>query len=538
MSDYSRVRTPFVNMSFTPDVPSNALGPNEYNIGLNVESDVRGVKNVDGEVNVLSNIPGTVIYMAGGFRNNNQWVYICATAQGKWYMVTSSGISNITPGVGANPNVALSGYSDALDITGSWVGEVFFLNDTINPPMYFGPTQTEIYLYDHAPNNYVWNYESTLGVTAVQAGFMRNYSSPNVGNILVAGNLTKTKSGTVTNYPTTVRWSQAFAITGEPATWNPTITNVANEQEVAVRGPLIDGFYLGANFYLCSYWDTVIMAPLAYQSSTAPVFSVAPFSIGRGLLNQNCWANVDNVVFGVDARDIWMFNGTEFIPLGNQKVKKYFYANLNPAYYNHVFLVNNSAKYQIEIYYPDLTSSGYCNKMISYRYDLQIWNAPKTVQNACMGCESPVLTSGQFNIASRCVTYAQGDTTNSQLVQTAQGTSFNGSAINALFQRDNIAMADEKGPIPYSSKIYTHRVLPEVAGSGTISLTVGGSDSISQTPWYGDPGILKLGTGSPWVATTQNNVRLASIKVASNDTSSSWNLTAMNWQVTKTEDAF
>ena len=538
MSDYSRVRTPFVNMSFTPDVPSNALGPNEYNIGLNVESDVRGIKNVDGEQNVLSAVPGDIFYLAGGFRNSNQWVYLCATTQGKWYMVTSSGISNVTPGVGANPNAALTGYGDGINITGSWVGEVFFLNDTINPPMYFGPNQTEIYLYDHAPDNFVWNYETSLGVTAVQAGFLRNYSSPNVGNILVAGNLTKTNSGVVTNYPTTVRWSQAFAITGEPATWNPTYTNIANEQEVAVRGPLIDGFFLGANFFLCSFWDTVIMAPIAYQSSTAPVFSVAPFSSGRGLLNQNCWANVDTVVFGVDARDIWMFDGTQFTPLGNQRVKKYFYSNLNPAYYDRVFVVNNSQKYQVEIYYPDMSSSGWCNKMISYRYDLQIWNAPKTIQNACMGCESPVLTSGQFNLASRCVTYAQGDTANSQLVQTGQGTSFNGQPINALFERDNIAMEDEKGPIPYSSKIYTHRLLPEVAGSGTINITVGGSDSISQAPWYGDVGVLTLGTGSPWVATTQNNVRLASIKVQSNDTTTAWNLTAMNWQVTKTEDAF
>ena len=48
MTDYSRLRTPFVNMSFTPDVPSNALGPNEYNSGLNVEADVRGARTVPG----------------------------------------------------------------------------------------------------------------------------------------------------------------------------------------------------------------------------------------------------------------------------------------------------------------------------------------------------------------------------------------------------------------------------------------------------------------------------------------------------------
>ena len=50
MSDYSRLRTPFTSMSFTPDVPSNALGPNEYNSGKNIEADVRCIKKIFGEI--------------------------------------------------------------------------------------------------------------------------------------------------------------------------------------------------------------------------------------------------------------------------------------------------------------------------------------------------------------------------------------------------------------------------------------------------------------------------------------------------------
>ena len=145
MSDYTRLRTPFTAMSFTPDVPSNALGPMEYNSGRNIEADVRGVKKVPGEEYILSAIPGNVIFMDGGFRNEATWVYIAATREGKWYMLTSSGVTNITPGVGSNPNVALSGYADGLNITSSWVGNVFFINDTLRPPMYFQPTATEIF---------------------------------------------------------------------------------------------------------------------------------------------------------------------------------------------------------------------------------------------------------------------------------------------------------------------------------------------------------------------------------------------------------
>ena len=538
MADYARLRTPFLNMSFTPDVPSNALGANEYNAGLNVEADVRGIKKISGEEAILSQVPGNPVFIDGGFRGAI-WTYIVATNVGKWYAVTAAGISNITPGVGANPNVALSGYSDNVNITSSWVGNVFFINDALRAPMYFLPTATEIYLYGAAPDNYVWNYESN--VSAVRAEFVRNFCSPNVGNILIAGNLTKDfiSSGTTVNYPTTVRWSQSFANTGVPATWTPTLTNIANEQEIPLRGPIVDGFFLGANFYVCSYWDTVIFAPLSYQNSTAPIFGVRLFNQGRGLLNNNCWSNTDSNVYGVDSRDIWIFDGSNFNPLGNQKVRDYFFANLSTTYSDRVFMVNNTQKNQIELYYPDLTSTGWCNKMLSWRYDLQIWNAPKDIANACNGCEAPKYVSGAFKYASRTVSYLTGGASNQQIIQTGVGNSFiNSGAINARFQRDNIVLQTEKGPIPYSSKVYTHRLLPEVSGSGTMNITVGGANSTAQAPTYGQTGVVSIATDTPWVTTQQNNVRTISVKVESNDATDTWNLTALNWQATVVEDAF
>lgn len=542
MPDYTSLRTPFANMSFTPDVPSNALGPNEYNSGKNVEADVRGIKKILGEEKILSTIPGNPIYIDGGFRSESAWVYIVATKEGKWYMLTSSGITNITPGVGANPNVALSGYSNDTNITTSWVGTVFFINDGLRAPMYFLPTATEIYLYDAAPDNYVWNYESTLSpaVTSVTAGFVRNYCSPNVGNILVAGNLTKTyATSVVKNFPTTIRWSQAFANTGVPATWTPTINNVANEQEVPLRGPIIDGFFLGSNFYICSYWDTVVMAPIAYQSSTAPVFGIRLFNQGRGLINNNCWSNTDSEVYGIDSRDIWVFDGSNFTSLGNQKVRNWFFSNLSATYSDRMFMVNNTQKYQIEIYFPDTTSTGWCNKMLSYRYDLQVWNAPKDIANACMGTEGPVYQSGAFKYASRTVVYARGDTPSEKVVQTMVGNSFlDGAPINAKFERNNIVLQTADGPVPYSNKLYVHRLLPEIAGSGNVNITVGGANSTQQTPTYGETQVMQIDTNTPWVSTEQNDVRTISIKVESNDTTDTWNMTAMNWQATVVEDAF
>lgn len=545
---YTRLRVPFQGMSFTPDVPSNALAPNEYNNGRNIEADVRGLKKVAGEQKILSTIPGNPIFIDGGFQSEANWVYVVATREGKWYKVNSAGISNITPGVGANPNVALS-YTDDTNITSSWVGTAFIFNantpatptnpnPTNYPPMYLLPNATEIRVYDAAPDNYIWNYD--VGASAVYAGFVRNYCSPNVGNILIAGNITKTIGGTDYNYPTTVRWSQAFGLNSVSASWNPTLSNVANEQEVPVRGPIIDGFFLGANFYICSYWDTVVLTPIAYQNSTAPVFAVRLFNQGRGLINNNCWSNTDSAVYGIDSRDIWVFDGSDFAPLGNQKVRDYFYSNLSPTYSDRVFMVNNTQKNQIEIYYPDLNSTGWCNKMISWRYDLQVWNAPKDIQNACNATEGPVFTGTNFKYASRTVVYARGSTANEKIVQTGIGTSFIDSLpIPALFERTNASLVDDNGvTVPYSNKVYVHRILPEVSGSGTLSITVGGANSTAQTPTYGQTGLVDIVTDNPWITTQQQSSRTFAVKIESNDTTSSWNITALNLQGTVTEDAF
>jgi hypothetical protein len=543
MSDYTSLRTPFTAMSFTPDVPSNALGPNEYNSGKNIEADVRGIKKIFGEEEILSTVTDMAIFMEGGFRSETSWAYIVATrtssSQGKWWLVTESGTTNITPGVGANPNVYLTGYVENLNITFSWVGNVFFINDTINSPMYLLPSNTELYLYDSPPDNYIWNYDA--GVSKTTAGFVRNFCSPNVGNILIAGNITKdyTSSGLTINYPTTIRWSQAFANTGLPVTWEPTLNNVANEQEIPVRGPIVDGFFLGSNFYICSYWDTVVLSPIAYQNTTAPIFGIRLFNQGRGLINNNCWSNTDSAVYGVDSRDIWVFNGSDFAPLGNQKVRDYFFTNLSNTYSDRLFMVNNTQKNQIEIYYPDQSSTGWCNKMLSWRYDLQLWNAPKDIVNACMGTEGPKVVSGAFKLASRTVVYARGATSNKKLIQTNVGNSFiNSGAINCEFERTNIALQNAEGPVPYSSKVYIHRLLPEISGTGSINISVGGANSTAQTPTYGQTAATIISTDTPWVTTQQNTVRTVAVKFGSNDATDTWNMTALNIQATLTEDAF
>ena len=202
-------------------------------------------------------------------------------------------------------------------------------------------------------------------------------------------------------------------------------------------------------------------------------------------------------------------------------------------------MLNNTQKNQVEIYYPDQTSTGWCNKMLSWRYDLNLWNAPKDIANGAMACEGPKLVSGTFKLASRTVVYGRGGISSSRLVQTGVGNSFiNSQPIPALFERNNVVLQSDKGPVPYSSKVYIHRLLPEIAGTGVVNITVGGANSTAQAATYGQTGIVSIVTDNPWVTTQQNSFRTTSIKVSSNDATDTWNITALNWQASITEDAF
>lgn len=131
------VKTPFTNMSFTLDIPSAALAQEEYNIGLNVETDVRGINSVAGDQEIMNAINGNVIFTISGFRNNNLYWFVLATREGNWYAQNTAGVTNVT----ATANTYISNsYTNSSTITASWNGKTVIVNDGVNPPMWLGGT--------------------------------------------------------------------------------------------------------------------------------------------------------------------------------------------------------------------------------------------------------------------------------------------------------------------------------------------------------------------------------------------------------------
>jgi hypothetical protein len=408
---------------------------------------------------------------------------------------------------------------------------------------------------------YTWNYNPNW--SKVIANFMRMYSTPNVGSILVAGNLTVTliDGVTIERYPTTVQWSQAFGLNQAPRTWVPTITNVANQLEVPIRGETLDAFPCNGQFFLCSYWDTVVFSPINYSTTSAPILGVRQFNQGRGLLSSNCWANTDKLVYGIDARDVWVFDGQDFQGLGNQRVKNWLFDKLDPQYYDRVFMEVNTQRSQVEIYYPDDDSvDGVPNKMLSYRYDLDCWNSPRDVSDATFACESPIFEFNTPNydplLSSRTVVYVRG-VEDGKLVQKDQGYEFiNGAPIASEFRRDNIKLLKD-----YSGKLMVHRILPEVVNlganqgtdnelpidpatstnKGNITVTIEGANSVGSAPTAKTPVTIPIDAdgalgANPWAQINQNAFRVNSLKLSNSSNNSVWMCSATTWQVTQVED--
>ena len=635
------VRIPFQKMTFTPDVPSTALQPNEYNDGQNVETDVRGIRSMAGDQQILDPLPngsGAPTFVTGGFRQDGEFWFVVATVAqvgqpGQYFAwdPTAQAWEDITP---TDATFDSTSYGQATNITEAWNGTVLFLNDEHNPP-FFWPDQPGAVLVSYSnqvPLNvsniapasateklvtfstaqalppfalgsyvsltevvpryyngtwlvtactttdvtivcnvtdaysaggkvapaYSWNYNADW--SQVYAKFMRLYNTPNVGSILVAGNLTATtipELGSTTElYPVTVQWSQAFGLNQAPTTWTPTVTNIANQLEVPLRGPALDAFPCNGQFFLCSYWDTVVFSPINYSTTSAPILGVRQFNQGRGLLSSNCWANTDKLVYGIDARDVWVFDGQDFQGLGNQRVKNWLFDQLDPVNYGRVFMEVNSQRSQVEIYYPDTNAiDGVPNKMLSYRYDLDCWNSPRDVSSATFSCEAPIYDYGatwEPLLSSRTVVYAQG-IAESSLIQKDQGYEFiNGDPIPSRFRRDNIKLLKD-----YSGKLMVHRVLPETVNigaihndnneipiypsPGNITVKVEGANSVGSSPASTVGVTIPIdadGSNSknPWAQINQNAYRVNTLELSNTSNTDIWMCSATTWQVTQVED--
>jgi hypothetical protein len=198
--------------------------------------------------------------------------------------------------------------------------------------------------------------------------------------------------------------------------------------------------------------------------------------------------------------------------------------------------------------------------MLSYRYDIDCWNAPRDVSDATFSCEAPIFNDYSDSalpqwtplLSSRTVVYARG-VDDSQLIQKDQGYEwYDGAPIESVFRRDNIKLLPN-----YSGKLMVHRILPEVVniggvsgndneipitpGTGNITVTIEGANSVGSAPTAKTPVTIPVdadGSDSknPWAQINQNAFRVNTIELSNTSNSDIWMCSATTWQFTQVED--
>lgn len=107
----------------------------------------------------------------------------------------------------------------------------------------------------------------------------------------------------------------------------------------------------------------------------APViFTVDQIVFGAGCVMPGSIASYGSMIFYLGPDGFYLLNGTSVIPIGNDKVNQWFYADLDSssAYLCSSAIDPDNALYLLA--YPGANNTGTCNKIIAYNWESQKWS--------------------------------------------------------------------------------------------------------------------------------------------------------------------
>jgi len=201
--------------------------------------------------------------------------------------------------------------------------------------------------------------------------------------------LNVTKSGV--EYPTMVKWSNPIQY-GTPVNninWDPGNTNyIAGENVLAeIKTPLRDGGVLGNAFVLYAQ-DQVWAMEFTGSSS---VFNFRRLFPTGGIINTNCWAEVEGKHFVFGENDIYVHDGNSKRSIADKRVRKKIFSTLNREKQKSFYVLHDSVSnlvhfcYQTTVDEVGFTNTAYCNKSAIYNYNDDTWSfmdLPNTVGGA------------------------------------------------------------------------------------------------------------------------------------------------------------
>lgn len=251
---------------------------------------------------------------------------------------------------------SISSNVDPRPFTSTQLANVAYVNRPDKVPSFRGPGGTNFAALNNWPSNY------------------RCVSLRSFGDVLIALNTTEG----ATSFPTRVRFSDITLSNTVPTTWDESDTTASAgfNDLVQMDTPIVDGGTLGSNFIIYSSTQVWLME---FTGGTF-LYNFRKLYTDCGMINQNCFAEVDGKHFVFGPRDIYVHDATSKQSICDERVKQFIYQGLNASKADRCFVHHSSELNLIYFCYVSgdelvgFPNTDRCNRAAVYNYKNNTWS--------------------------------------------------------------------------------------------------------------------------------------------------------------------
>ena len=302
---------------------------------------VKGLVAYSGTSNVTQNAKG-----AGSFRDNTNTVFTFVGTKDNIYKLTSGTFASV------KGSLTISG-GDTDFFTFTQFGQFVIASNGVNPPMYYemGTSTNFATLQSLA---------SASGSGTVPAKFK---ASGVIRDFLVTGNIEGAKNR--------VAWSGINDI----STWEAGVSS-SDTQDLPGSGGQVVAITSGEVGYVFRE-DQIIRMDFVGGNV---VFRFSVISPNRGAVYGQTVCQDNRQVFFYASDGFFQINGDQILPIGAEKVNRFFDGDLNKAYTDRITAAVDPFNTLAIWLYPSKdnpNTTGVCDKLLIYNYITQKWSVAK-----------------------------------------------------------------------------------------------------------------------------------------------------------------
>ena len=302
---------------------------------------VKGLVAYSGTSNVTQNAKG-----AGSFRDNTNTVFTFVGTKDNIYKLTSGSFASV------KGSLTISG-GDSDFFTFTQFGQFVIASNGVNPPMYYEMgTSTNFATLQTLAN--------AQGIGTVPAKFK---TSGVIRDFLVTGNIENAKNR--------VAWSGLNDI----STWEAGVKS-SDTQDLPGSGGQVVAITSGEVGYVFRE-DQVIRMDFVGGNV---VFRFSVISPNRGAVYGQTVCQDNRQVFFYASDGFFQINGDQILPIGAEKVNRFFDGDLNKAYTDRITAAVDPFNTLAIWLYPSKdnpNTTGVCDKLLIYNYVTQKWSVAK-----------------------------------------------------------------------------------------------------------------------------------------------------------------